>query len=1058
MVPELELVEKRIIDLENHDWKILVLKGVSNQTYQIVARKFQQAEPADIFHQDGKIGLLTLKQSIPALIGKMFATGNNDRMIMLFETFCFLAKNLNIEILPFKIILIANNLLEYYPKNSDLIVPDFEEIEDFNETGAEAEIVSELYSSSLTINGKQYIQYIDGFKDQNKNLSYINLLETDEMPEVVEMTPTQIPKEAISFKDDDLRIQILIEEWLNETPPESITFLVDKSILVNEESKQHLKVLYGFFKLINSPVLFVKLDNRLVNETRTELFSILNKYWQSQNFRDLEFYKDPDITKELLLISQGEIIECVVRECEKALSSEVDFRDVFLTAPTGAGKSLLFQLPAIFLAQKFNAITIVISPLIALMKDQVFALKEKGYQNVVCLNSELSLIEREEELEKVKRGDTHIIYLSPELLLSYDISMFIGERKIGLLVIDEAHLVTTWGRDFRVDYWYIGHFIRKIRKYSLHRFPVLAVTATAVYDSSGLNDMVFETLDSLSMNNAIKYIGKVRRDDIGFVVNNPTVEGGHEQFKIKLTGDRINKFCNEEKKTIVYCPWTSQINPIRGRVEPAQKDKVQIYYGQLDPVSKESAYNEFKAGNALVMIATKAFGMGVDIDDIAVVYHHAPSGHLADYIQEIGRAARKKDLAGTAAIDFTNRDLKYTKILFGLSSIKQYQVSMVLDKLSKIYNYKKTRNLLVTINDFEYIFNIDNIDVEQKVKSALLLLEKDLLAKYKYNVLIVRPKSLFTTGFVAVSETESLAFQDKYGDYLKSINNSKKESKGLKVYVIALDRLWESKHINESFPMIKRKFFDGTLFQNDFPKYFPQLRINYTINSNAQEIFEKITETFKVIEEAFSGFDGFFTKQNLIDVLKPKLGNIMSKRIADLILSIYSDPGHNEMGLHRHIPDDCFLQSRRKDHEYTYRIIKKSYQKVMSATRNTFFKIFSLTDSLREQTIFIPADSVKTDGKKYIRQAYVIETFNLGTYEISGGETPAIFIRINDPLKIDRLAKSNYNNNILTGIRRRFETSSKIMQFFFTKSLTDKERWDFIEDYFLGKLPDELVG
>ncbi len=692
------------------------------------------------------------------------------------------------------------------------------------------------------------------------------------------------------------------------------------------------------------------------------------------------------------------------------------------------------------------------------MKDQVVGLKDKGYNNVVCLNSELSLIERETEIEKIREGITNILYLSPELLLSYDISTFIGERKIGLLVIDEAHLVTTWGRDFRVDYWYLGHFIRKIRKYSPHRFPVLSVTATAVYDPHGLNDMVFETLDSLALDNAIKYIGKVRRDDINFSISHQKITGGHEEYKIRLTGQRINEFCKKKEKTIVYCPWTSQITPIRGQVDSKFRDMVQVYYGRLDSAIKEEGYTRFRDGSSSVMIATKAFGMGVDIDDITTVYHHAPSGHLADYIQEIGRLARRSDLTGKAQIDYTNKDLKYHRILFGLSSIKQYQVSMVLDKLSKIYKHKKTRNLLVSVNDFEYIFNFDKVDVDQKVKSALLLLEKDLFAKYRYNVLIVRPKSLFTTGYIQIPFADLENFKSKYGNYIKPISNYRKENKGLKVFVLALDKLWEDNFSSKSFPMIKREFFDGTLFQNDFPSYKPQLKISYVIEDEPEVTFNNLTTIFQQIEQCLSEFDGFFSKNDLIGKLKKRLNNsVLSKRIADLILSIYSDPGSTNHGINRHFPADCFIQSRRTDHEYSYRIIRNSYSQVMASMRSTFFDLFKVEHNNKTQTVFIPSDSIKGIGKKFVKMAYVLETFNLGSYEIAGGESPAIFIRINDPVKIDWLSKVDYENSILTGIKNRFETSAKIMEYFFTHDLTDQERWDFIEDYFLGALTEDLL-
>ena len=745
------------------------------------------------------------------------------------------------------------------------------------------------------------------------------------------------------------------------------------------------------------------------------------------------------------------------------MNNQTVLSDVFLTAPTGAGKSLLFQLPAIYIAEHFNALTIVISPLIALMKDQVEGLKQRGYNKAVCLNSELSLVDREAEIERIKNGETHILYLSPELLLSYDISMFLGERKLGLLVIDEAHLVTTWGRDFRVDYWYLGNFIRKIRKYTEHKFPVLAVTATAVYDPNGVNDMVFETLDSLSMDPVIKYLGKVRRDDIKFDIKEVQILTGHEEQKIKLTSSRISEYIKRNDKIIIYCPWTRQIAPIRDHLPIAEKELVQLYYGNLDAVNKEESYQRFRNGSSRAMISTKAFGMGVDIDDITVVYHHAPSGHLADYVQEIGRLARRSDLTGIAAIDFNKKDLKFTKILFGLSSIKQYQVAMVLDKLNKIYKIKKSRNMLVSVDDFEYIFNFDNVDVEQKVKSSLLLLEKDLLNKYRYNVLIVRPKSLFTSAYIKISNEHLTVFQNKFGNYLKLVSNERVESKGHKVFIIQLEKLWEEKFSKKSFPLVKKEYFDCQLFNEEIP-YKPQLKINYVLNKNANDSFNILTFYFDIIHRCFSQMSGFFTKNEIIAKLKSDqtaihlgLNNLFIKRLADLILSIYSDPGKPDKFNKMNIPADCFLQSRRVEHEYEYRIINKAYPKVQASLRQTFYTVFNSHPDKLEQTVFISIDTIGNKNRSLIRLAYILETFNIGTYEIAGGEVPAIFIRINDPVKINWLTKNEYENEILKGVDARQKISVKIMEHFFTTKMDDNERWEFIEDFFLGKQVDDLI-
>lgn len=139
-------------------------------------------------------------------------------------------------------------------------------------------------------------------------------------------------------------------------------------------------------------------------------------------------------------------------EAEKGIKGDSSAHNLLLTAPTGAGKSLLFQLPAIYLGNEYKLLTLVVSPLKALIVDQVEALRELGYERVAYASSDLSPEQKNEVYRRVREGRL-IFYLSPELLLAYDISYFVGERRIGLVVVDEAHTVTTWGKEFR---WIIG--------------------------------------------------------------------------------------------------------------------------------------------------------------------------------------------------------------------------------------------------------------------------------------------------------------------------------------------------------------------------------------------------------------------------------------------------------------------------------------------------------------------------------------------------------------------------------------------------------------------------
>lgn len=303
-------------------------------------------------------------------------------------------------------------------------------------------------------------------------------------------------------------------------------------------------------------------------------------------------------------------------------------RDVFITAPTGAGKSLIFQLPAFYVAEQGD-LTIVISPLKALMTDQVGNLRsERGYQKVAYINSDLNFIDRENIIRRCKEGDIDILYLSSESLLSYNINYFIGERNLGLVIIDEAHLITTWGRDFRVDYWFLGNHLNKIRKYGNYTFPLVALTATAVY--GGINDVVFDSISSLYMHDPYKFIGEVIRNDIEFVIDthDDYPSGSYDTNKEEETVKFIEGIDEIGCKTIVYAPFRRHIDRLWSKAEERKNGMAVTYHGGMSSDTQKDVYTRFRTNQTKVMICTKAFGMGIDIPDIQCVYHHAPSGLL----------------------------------------------------------------------------------------------------------------------------------------------------------------------------------------------------------------------------------------------------------------------------------------------------------------------------------------------------------------------------------------------------------------------------------------------
>lgn len=288
-------------------------------------------------------------------------------------------------------------------------------------------------------------------------------------------------------------------------------------------------------------------ERHLPGECRQSVTELLKETYGYDGFRNLEIYDDLFKNRDTLCISQGQLVENVIREAEKAYKGGEQPDNILLTAPTGAGKSLLFQLPAIYLGKEYNLLTIVVSPLKALIVDQVEGLQDVGYERVAYASSDLSPEQKMEVYRAVREGEIDLFYLSPELLLSYDIRHFIGNRRIGMVVVDEAHTVTTWGKEFRVDYWFLGRYLDALKQNLGYSFPLFALTATAVWNPKGGNDMVFDTIRSLQMEPCILYVGTVRRKNIGFDIRRLTLEEGetYDKGKQRVISGRVEEFLME---------------------------------------------------------------------------------------------------------------------------------------------------------------------------------------------------------------------------------------------------------------------------------------------------------------------------------------------------------------------------------------------------------------------------------------------------------------------------------------------------------------------------------
>lgn len=358
----------------------------------------------------------------------------------------------------------------------------------------------------------------------------------------------------------------------------------------------------------------------------------LKKYFGYEEFRPL----------------QQEIIERVLAS-----------KDCFVLMPTGGGKSLCFQLPALMQ----EGITIVVSPLISLMKDQVDALRANGV-GAEMINSTLTLTEIDEVLERAKTGKIKILYLAPERLSVAGFDDFLKSLKISLIAIDEAHCISEWGHDFRPDYRNI-----KILRKKFPNIPIIALTATAT-------EKVREDIVSqLQLADAQTFISSFNRQNLSY-----EVLPKKDSFRSILA--LLNNCKNES--VIIYCFSRKDTEKLVTDLNE-QGFNAAAYHAGLDAKKRALNQDRFIKDEINIMVATIAFGMGIDKPDVRLVIHHSLPKSIEGYYQETGRAGRD-GLPARCVLLFSYADkFKHDYFIGNMSDEKEKQNSQ--ENLEQVLAY-----------------------------------------------------------------------------------------------------------------------------------------------------------------------------------------------------------------------------------------------------------------------------------------------------------------------------------------------------------------------------------
>lgn len=428
---------------------------------------------------------------------------------------------------------------------------------------------------------------------------------------------------------------------------------------------------------------------------------------------------------------------------EKAAEAAVRNKSLLAVFPTGGGKSITFQLPALIAGEAIHGLTVVISPLQSLMKDQVDNLEERGLAEAVTINGLLSPVERKDSLDRVMNGTASMLYISPEQLRSKTIERLLMSRNVARFVIDEAHCFSAWGQDFRVDYLYIGDFIRELQKKKKLKNPVPVSCFTATAKQKVITDIC-------------DYFKRKLDLDLEIFATNATRTNLHYAVLYKETEDeKYNTLRSliEAKNcpTIVYASRTKRTLTL---AEKLTKDgfRAKPFNGKMESSEKIANQEAFIKNEVQIIVATSAFGMGVDKKDVKLVIHYDISDSLENYVQEAGRAGRDQSLEAECYVLYSDNDLDKHFILLNQTKLSISEIQQVW---KAVKDMTKARNK-ICCSALEIARQAgwdDSVaDIETRVKTAISALENAGYVKRGRNVPHVYATSILVKNMQEASD------------------------------------------------------------------------------------------------------------------------------------------------------------------------------------------------------------------------------------------------------------------------------------------------------------------
>ncbi|MCH5322257.1 MAG: AAA family ATPase [Helicobacter sp.] len=546
----------------------------------------------------------------------------------------------------------------------------------------------------------------------------------------------------------------LLHKYISESPIE-LAFALSYAGIKNDFAQAlPLMILKKFPKITKDKII----QNLSFDSKSVDIESFAKEEFGIGEFREFDrikvqsenLFEEKNSQEYEEKISQKDIVEAALED-----------KSLLTILPTGGGKTFTFQLPALLKAKAYKGLSIVISPLQALMKNHTEGFKKKNQNfTIVALSGYLNPIERMEVIREVREGIADVLYLAPEALRTMSNLKLLQNRLIERFIIDEAHCFSTWGHDLRCDYWFIAKFIKELEK-SEHqpKIPVSCFTATAKKEVlSDIKDYLKEKLEL----DLVEFIAKNERKNLHYKAFEIKIDDEKESknTKKKLERNKFNKLIeilldeNKERKkpTIIYIPQNAKAcaelaKELKDNEKIAELDlKIEPFYADIDKEiekgvregrGKDEILDGFLNNEIDIIIATTAFGMGIDKPDIQVVIHYGQSDSIESYLQESGRGARDINLNANCYVLYYEEEFQalFSSIVRNrLDSGMMEKIVSSLKYEAKAKKYKEEFN----INPNKIMKQLESLDGKISVdrtmiNTALLELEKFEIIERDFN-------------------------------------------------------------------------------------------------------------------------------------------------------------------------------------------------------------------------------------------------------------------------------------------------------------------------------------